>query len=190
MREDLDTELCKKYPKIFADRYKSMRETCMCWGFECGDGWYNILNTACGMIQSHIDWSRKQRLSNLRFNRALKKALSGNKEPLTKYYSFNGVVDGYVLERVEEAITKAAFRNVVEAVPQVVADQVKEKFGTLRFYVHGGDEYTNGIVAMAEAMSANMCETCGKPGKLRGRGWIYTACDEHSRDEPEDDEDE
>lgn len=59
---------------------------------------------------------------------------------------------------------------------QVVADQVKEKFGELRFYVHGGDEYTDGIVSMAERMSSRICEDCGKPGKLYTGGWWLTQC--------------
>jgi hypothetical protein len=69
-------------------------------------------------------------------------------------------------------------------VAQVVATQVKEKFGGLRFYYNGGDDYIDGMVRMAESWAANTCEVCGKPGKLRGGGWLYTACDEHTK--PED----
>ena len=60
MNEELDKILCEKYPKIFRDRNKSMQETCMCWGFSHGDGWYNIIEAACRNIQNHIDWKRKQ----------------------------------------------------------------------------------------------------------------------------------
>ena len=38
----------------------------------------------------------------------------------------------------------------------------------------------HGMVRMAESMSARMCETCGNPGKVRGRGWLTTLCDEHA----------
>jgi len=41
------------------------------------------------------------------------------------------------------------------------ASQVKSKFDGLRFYFDGGDDYTFGIVAMAEAMSLRICEYCG-----------------------------
>jgi hypothetical protein len=42
-------------------------------------------------------------------------------------------------------------------------------------------------------MSTITCETCGAPGKRRGRGWIYTACDAHTKeldliDDPEGEE--
>lgn len=59
MREELDEALCKKYPKIFKMRNGSIQETCMSWGFEHGDGWYDLLDTACSNIQHHVDWKRK-----------------------------------------------------------------------------------------------------------------------------------
>lgn len=65
-------------------------------------------------------------------------------------------------------------------VAQVVATQVKEKFGGLRFYYDGGDDYIRGLTTMAESMSEVTCETCGAPGKQRGGGWVYTACDAHT----------
>lgn len=124
MKQELDKLLCEKYPKMMVNRNKNMQETCMCWGFECGDGWYNILNQLMGNIQHHIDWKNR-----------------------------NG-----------------------EVVPQVTLDQVKEKFGTLRFYYTGGDDYIRGMVTMAEAMSGTTCESCGNPGERRDGGWIRTIC--------------
>jgi hypothetical protein len=56
------------------------------------------------------------------------------------------------------------------------AAQIKEKFGTLRFYLTSGTDEMWEIVAEAEKKSAFTCEQCGKPGKLRGKGWLYTAC--------------
>ena len=69
--------------------------------------------------------------------------------------------------------------QVNETVQQVVADQVKEKYGTLRFYYSGGDDRIAGMVTMAESMSAVTCEFCGKPGKRNNSGWLRTACEEH-----------
>jgi hypothetical protein len=65
----------------------------------------------------------------------------------------------------------------------IVALQVKEKYGTLRFYVSYHDELIELCIADAEKKSACTCEQCGKPGKLRGQAWLYTACDEHTRKE-------
>lgn len=134
MKPELDTLLCEKYPKIFADRHKPITHTAMCWGFECGDGWFTILDCLCGIIQSHID-------------------------NVTKYQY-----------------------GVLTHCPQVIANQVKEKYGGLRFYYHGGDDEIAGMVRMAEHMALRTCEECGKPGKTREGGWIRTLCDEHTKE--------
>jgi hypothetical protein len=69
-----------------------------------------------------------------------------------------------------------------KTVPQVVATQVKEKFGTLRFYYDGGDDVIDGMVRMAESWSAVACEECGTPGTQNSRGWIKTLCETHRRE--------
>ena len=69
---------------------------------------------------------------------------------------------------------------------QIVAAQVKEKFGGLRFYIDGGDDWVYGAISMAESMSYRTCEVCGAPGKTRGTGWIRTTCDEHTKPGSED----
>ena len=62
-------------------------------------------------------------------------------------------------------------------VPQLVADQIKEKFGTLRFYCHGGDEYCRGAISVIESLTHKMCEDCGNVGEHRQHGWVATRCD-------------
>ena len=104
----------KVYPKIFVGKYG---------GIAVGKGWFDLLNQACRLVQSHLDWKKD--------------------------------------------------------IPQVTAEQVKEKFGSLRFYVQGGDEYTHGVIAMAEQMSGVLCEECGAPGERGGEGWIATLCETH-----------
>ena len=52
MKKELDETLCAKYPLIFRDRNAPMTETAMCWGFSCGDGWYNLIDVLCGMLYS------------------------------------------------------------------------------------------------------------------------------------------
>ena len=144
MKQELDELLCKKYSKMMVNRNKNMQETCMCWGFECGDGWFNILDQLMGNIQHHIDWKEKQRNWAIEFN------------------------------------SKAAqeeMRVVPESIPQVTLDQIKEKFGTLRFYYTGGDDIIDGMVRMAESMSGVTCEECSAPAQTHGPGWIRTMCE-------------
>lgn len=69
--------------------------------------------------------------------------------------------------------------KIPDEVAQVKVNQVKEKFGGLRFYYDGGDDVIDGMVRMAESWASRTCEECGKPGRSRSGGWIRTLCDEH-----------
>jgi len=64
-------------------------------------------------------------------------------------------------------------------IEQVVFEQVKEKFGFLNIYHRGGDDYTNGVLRMAEEVSRHTCEECGDIGYASDKGWIRTLCDKH-----------
>ena len=64
-------------------------------------------------------------------------------------------------------------------ITQVTVAQIKEKFGGLRFYYDGGDEYISGLVSMAESWASASCEICGAPGSSGGKGWIKTLCPTH-----------
>jgi len=144
MSPELEKKLFEKYPKIFPQgRDVDPRENLMFFGFECGDGWYQLLDYLCGAIQEQIDY--------------------------VKRYSDKGM-------------TRTA---------QVVAAQVKEKFGTLRFYYDGGgwvfedgtfdsnNDQIDGMIAMAEHMSARTCDVCGEEGTLNEKGWIACRCPKH-----------
>lgn len=179
MSPELDEILCKKYPKIFKNRYADMRTTAMCWGFECGEGWFNIIDLLCSQIQGHIDWKRTERANVLRFNRALKRALAGDVSGLIKYFSYKGKITEYTMRSVDSSMEDKIYREVPKKVHQVVATQVKEKFGALRFYYDGGDDYIHGLTSMAEAMSGRTCEVCGNPGESNKSGYITTLCNAH-----------
>lgn len=59
--------------------------------------------------------------------------------------------------------------------------QVKEKFGTLRFYMsYFLDDEMQKLVHAAEFESASTCEICGEKGSLRTGNYLTTACNEHA----------
>lgn len=123
MKAELDAALVRDFPLLYSDRNAAPQATCMCWGFECGDGW----------------------------------------EPLIRALS---------------AKLEAAIAALPEAdQPNYKAMQVKEKFGTLRFYLTMGSDEMFAACDEAEAHSAETCEGCGQLGKRRGGGWIVTECD-------------
>lgn len=80
------------------------------------------------------------------------------------------------------------WRPIVEPVLEDIARkganilQVKEKFGGLRIYTHGGDyEAVQDMVRGAESAVSHICEECGKVGSLVNRdGWWITACIDHA----------
>lgn len=157
MREELDNKLCEKYPLIFRDRHGDMSKTCMCWGFACADGWYDIVNNLCSTIQNHID---------------------NRNEQIEWTKKWNDKVNDDDLEW--ESFADREEREIPEPVEQVVAIQVKEKFGGLRFYYRGGDDFIRGAVTLAENMSYNTCEECGNTGIFtNNNGWYRTLCVEH-----------
>ena len=86
-----------------------------------------------------------------------------------------------ILERLCANIQSHIDRKAKQGqfIPQVVVEQVKEKFGGLRFYYNGGDATIDGMVRIAEEWANLSCETCGSPGKKREGGWIRTLCDTH-----------
>ena len=55
--------------------------------------------------------------------------------------------------------------------------QIKEKFGTLRFYVGGASDEIHDAIDEAERLSEITCERCGEPGTLRRNSWLATLCD-------------
>lgn len=71
--------------------------------------------------------------------------------------------------------------------PQVEAIQVKEKFGTLRFYYniiptvykHTERQYgtIDGAISFAEFFSSSICERCGSTEEVsQTKGWVKTLC--------------
>lgn len=87
--------------------------------------------------------------------------------------------------------------------PNIVFDQVKEKFGLMRIYwsfdqlneesqkivdslpedkmntVFNAYSHTiDAVIGYVEFLSKRTCETCGKPGKLTSNGWIKVRCNE------------
>lgn len=180
MKDELDKQLCEKYPKIFKNRGASMMESCMHWGIECGDGWYDVIDLMCEAMSSTYSTSVEV---------DAERAIALGLEPSTcgggtKYY-------------------------LAVNTPQVIADQVKEKFGGLRFYFHlefeypfrdlaygpnalprakkiadGYSSHMDGIVHMAETMADRTCEVTGKRGELHvGGGWYRTLNREYAQSE-------
>jgi len=147
MKTELQNKLLKKYPQFFAHvenlkiytGEKSMHEEVtellnqkeivlpIQFGFECGNGWYMLLDELMSCIEWHLN-------------------------PKHSYPR---------KERIPFGI-----------------DQIKEKFSTLRFYYHGGDDEIAGMVSLAESLSGKICENCGTTINVGcTSGWLTTLCE-------------
>lgn len=47
MDKELTKKLQEKYPTFFRDLYGDPAKTCMAFGIECSDGWYNLIEKVC-----------------------------------------------------------------------------------------------------------------------------------------------
>lgn len=156
MSPELDQHIREKYPLIFTGPCE----------MGIGDGWFDIIDLLCGNIQNRIDNTVKQRQYAIEWN--------------------NQVNDPDNDWSDKASFIKREEREVPELVEQVVATQIKEKFGTLRFYYHGGDNYIRGLEAMAASMTLRICEDCGHPGVSRStekKRWIRVLCDTHAEEQ-------
>lgn len=140
MNEDLEKQLYELGPILYQEKDLPMQQTCMCWGFECPDSWFDLLKELTIELESSI-----------------------NNKYKGKY--------------------------------ECVAQQVKEKYGSLRFY---GEikilienptkddldlsnklyEQFQELVNKAEYKSEKICCECGKPATKTSSGWIAHFCDD------------
>ena len=95
MKKELQERLFETHPGIFARRCMPNVYSSMCYGIQCPDRWYDLIDTLCAKIKEYADQ--------------------------------NGLI--------------------------IEANQVKTKFGGLRFYVTYSDPYIKGLISMAEIMS-------------------------------------
>jgi hypothetical protein len=167
MRKELDETLCAKYPQIFRDRNGDMRTTLMCWGFECGDGWYNIIDILCGKLTSEYRSAKGQY-----------EYIKDKVNQPTYGFKDNGDPVGKII--TQELIDERKAKMDEEVLKVPVAVQIKEKFGGLRFYVQAATDKHYNYISFAESMSYRTCEQCGAPGKTYTDGWHKTLCDIHA----------
>lgn len=109
MKAELEAKLFAEFPVLYAGRNEPITHNLMPFGFECGDGWFDILWRLSKTI-SHVD-------------------------------------------------------------PAAKAFQVKEKFGTLRFYADCND-IADKAIQRAEEESAKTCEECGSHVGTKIRSYI------------------
>jgi hypothetical protein len=188
MKTELQKKLLEKYPQFFAYlknkkiyigektefeevakllHQKEIVEP-MQFGFECEDGWFMLLDELMGEIQNHIENENRNRKNE--FNHKFLKKLS-------YWLRFKTSAKQKRLRALGEWIYKNAPKGKYSPI-SVHINQIKEKFSTLRFYYSGGDDYIDGMVTLAESLSAKICEDCGTTINIGcTSGWLTTLCE-------------
>jgi hypothetical protein len=129
MRKELEDKLARRWPAWF-DLDADSIASAMARGFECGDGWFNIIWRLCSDLEPLV--AELERETGVRF-------------------------------------------SVV---------QVKQKFGTLRFYVSHHSDAIDERIEAAALDALRTCEVCGRPGWQRGT-YGPVVCEEHADQENE-----
>lgn len=165
-------KIIEKYPLLFEGG--DLQSPFSLYGFECDIGWYHIIENACHIMyqdylqseqQYNYAQSRIEKFDTYVTNRRLYDTVT-SKEDMIK----------------ELEISKSSFyckmQEALTSMPKV--SQIKEKFGTLRFYIDNGNVTSNAITYYAELMSETACEVCGNTGKTYHMKWHRTLCTLHA----------
>lgn len=126
MDKELQDKIFNDFPELYSDKDKSMLVTCMCWGIETENGWFNII------------------------------------------YNLSKEIEIERLKLCEE------YRKLVKVV------QVKEKYGTLRYYLNHETDEMSFWIREVENKSEITCEICGEFGLNKEiSGWYQVLCQKH-----------
>ncbi|MCY7322931.1 MAG: hypothetical protein LH660_14305 [Phormidesmis sp. CAN_BIN36] len=118
----LSNSLYERFDYLYRGRHLPDTQNLMCYGFQCGDGWFNLT------------------------------------------YELSEQIERYCQQHPEAA--------------DLIAVQVREKFGELRFYVSPLVVEVEHLIEQARVKSRQTCERTGNPGVMcrRSDGYYQTLC--------------
>lgn len=179
MSPELEHKLVKRFRWLYAGYGGDIRSEGLYFGLQHGDGWFDLI----WMLSLALEEEYKatypwyKRLYHSIAMRLPRQVTDGWNNLMKKQPNF-----------IQK---KVSFGDTVSYLPRFYfwlphyprASQIKEKYGTLRFYMTCETDKMDSYITVAEHASESTCETCGKGGQMRGKGWYYTACKEHSKKE-------
>lgn len=227
MKKELQEKLFNDFPLLYGDCSKDMSQSCMFWGIDCGDGWYDILYELSSKIETIIMYIREKNKFEDCYNCGCKfhhhwkdlenpdskrSCVSIHKLPIQiknswgatvpkwrrnikNYGRVNGFkkyvkeqykyITWYFKRKINRVLSKLYNHGLhykkpchclEYEIPYPRAAQVKEKFGTMSFYMTTYNSKIEEYIGEAEQQSKITCENCGNQGKIRPGGWIKTLC--------------
>jgi hypothetical protein len=157
MRSDAEVQLISSFPEIFSSDFF----------LECDSGWYPLIRGLCAQMVAPV--------------RSLQYKVAYHAEMLavTDRASWSSWQINHFTDQTLENL-RLELEVALAETPR--AEQVKEKFGTLRFYVSGATPEQHAQIALTEHLSASICEQCGSwTGTLTyWLDWHKTLCPLHA----------
>jgi len=202
MKAKFEEILWEKFPLLYADRNESLKRSLMGFGFECDDGWYKIIYELSEKLEKEIEQYIKDNPKLECYSCGCEKdkhlRMVGCTNTLVfprriKYYrssyktsKWRKTINKFI-NKVSPFLNKILFYLPGKKVPcrckayspsHPRAIQVKEKYGTLRFYLSHETDKMERLISEAESKTSTTCESCGSEGEVRNDGWVATRCDE------------
>lgn len=158
MNKDYSKKLVEKYPIIFQEYGGDPRHTCMAFGIECGDGWFDLIEQLCEDITKLIG------------NKNCKIIAQQVKE------KFGGLRFYYYVQIEQTPLSKAGYLIRKYMFSKRLGKEYWAIIGFRKKIFKTTYEKISDRVDKAEIDSYKICEICGEPGKSRGKGWVKTMC--------------
>jgi len=166
MSPELEQVLVDTYPNFFRGKNEPLTQNLMAFGCECGDGWYELIDTFCKLASNKLKHARYIRL---------KPQFKTPDVEFEKYiapdFKFIQVKEKYATIRLYFDITQPEGDNK----HRLNEADILDRFGEILTTIHAFEYYT-------DYLSGRTCEECGKPGKIYQGGWWRTLCPEHAKD--------
>jgi hypothetical protein len=179
MNPELEKQLVEKYPTLFTFHGGSPKETCMAWGCEHNDGWYDLIDN----LSSYISALMKKRMY-VKFKDGITETDNDGE------HKGNFVTPPEV--RYSQIKEKFAGLRIYFDIVHGASDEELSKFDEDAY----DKEYNrfwqdvSSVIEFTEFLSHKTCEVCGKKGKVNRNGWWKTLCPEHMGNRIEISEDE
>jgi hypothetical protein len=178
--ENFEEHLLEKYPHLFHKTSDGLPE-CPC-GVSVPNGWHEIVNCLCDAItiytRSTYRMSVAVKSKKYYFWNTLKNAVETFQYKfLTRYVVNKSNVNKWFRNFVNliNKLNRKNFEYIKKYPEPVKIDQIKQKFGELRFYISGGDNNVHGMIHFAEYLCSKTCEITGEKGTLyTSNRWLRT----------------
>ncbi len=175
MNRQNSMRLFKRFPFFYPQ--KKLTESLMGFGFECGDGWFDLLWDLCLQIEKKgqgKSWYHGVKYKWYEYPKKIWEFFIA----IRFFWWYK--TPQFLLKFLRDIFSKSFYNEW--RYPPFEVIQVKEKFGGLRFYPNSAPKSVWNLIDIAEEKSYEICEECGKKGTLRKGGWWATLCDKHAKE--------